>query len=123
VLQADGDFLVVQGGGARTKSDALLEELQASPAEIAYLRMRLVPSEGVELAQISALALEPGGWPEHYATLRYKIVGGNDLLPQRMATQLGERLQLGCEVVAISQTTQGAAVSFWRGQEHHMTSG
>jgi monoamine oxidase len=97
-----------------------LEELHASPAEIAYLRMRLVPSEGVELEQVSVLSLAQGPWPEHYATLQYKIAGGNDLLPRRIATQLGERIQLGCEVVAIDQTTHGAAVSFRRGQAQYV---
>jgi monoamine oxidase len=97
-----------------------LEELNASPAEIGYVRMRLVPSEGVELAHMPATCLDQGPWPEHYATLQYKIDGGNDLLPRCIAAQLGNRIQLGCEVVAINQTTQGAAVAFRRGQEHHV---
>jgi hypothetical protein len=59
-----------------------LEELHASPEEIAYVRMRLVPSEGVELAQMSVLCLDQGPWPDHYATLQYRIDGGNDLLPR-----------------------------------------
>jgi hypothetical protein len=86
-----------------------LEELHASPAEIAYVRMRLVPSEGVELAHMSVLCLDQGPWPDHYATLQYKIAGGNDLLPRRIAAQLGDRIQLGCEVVAIKQTISGAS--------------
>jgi monoamine oxidase len=97
-----------------------LEELNASPEEIAYVRMHLVPSEGVELAHMSALCLDQGPWPEHYATLQYRIDGGNDLLPRRIAAQLGDRVRLGCEVVAIDQTTHGAAVAFRRGQEHHV---
>jgi monoamine oxidase len=97
-----------------------LEELNASPEEIAYVRMRLVPSEGVELAHMSVLCLDQGPWPEHYATLQYKIDGGNDLLPRRIAAQLGDRIQLGCEVVAIDQTTHEAAVAFHRGQEQHV---
>jgi phytoene dehydrogenase-like protein len=49
-----------------------LEELNASPEEIAYVRMRLVPSEGIELAHVSVLCLDQGPWPEHYASLQYK---------------------------------------------------
>jgi monoamine oxidase len=97
-----------------------LRELHASPAEIAYVRMRLVPSEGVELAQMSVLCLDQGPWPDHYATLQYKIDGGNDLLPRRIAAQLGDRLRLGCAVVAIDQTTHGVAVAFRSGQEQHV---
>jgi monoamine oxidase len=97
-----------------------LEELHASSEEIAYVRMRLVPSEGVELAHMSVLCLDQGPWPDHYATLQYKIAGGNDLLPRRLAAQLGDRIQLGCEVVAIDQTTHAAAVVFRRGREQHV---
>jgi hypothetical protein len=43
--------------------------------EIAYARRRLVLSEGVELAQMSVLCLDQGPWPDHYATLQYKIDG------------------------------------------------
>jgi monoamine oxidase len=97
-----------------------LTALRASPDEIAYLRMRLIPSEGVELEHIPVLCLEQGPWPEHYATLQYKIAGGNDLLPRQMAAELGDRIRLGCEVVAIDQTSHAAAVSFRRGQEHRV---
>jgi monoamine oxidase len=97
-----------------------LGELHASPEEIAYVRMRLVPSEGVELAQMSVLCLDQGPWPDHYATLQYKIDGGNDLLPRRIAAQLGDRIRLGCVVVAIDQDAHGAVVAFRRGQEHHI---
>jgi monoamine oxidase len=97
-----------------------LEELNASPEEIAYLRMRLLPSEGVELAHMSVLCLNQGPWPDHYATLQYKINGGNDLLPGYIAAQLGDRVQLDCAVVAIDQTIHGAAVAFRRGHEQHV---
>ena len=97
-----------------------LEELNASPDEMAYLKMRLVPSEGVDLGHMSVLCLDQGPWPEHYATLQYKIDGGNDLLPRHLAAQLDDRVRLGCEVVAINQTTQEAAVAFRRGQEQHV---
>jgi monoamine oxidase len=94
-----------------------LTALHASPAEMAYLRMRLIPSEGVELEHIPVLCLEQGPWPEHYATLQYKIAGGNDLLPRHMSALLGDRIRLGCEVLAIDQTPDEAAVSFRRGRE------
>jgi monoamine oxidase len=100
-----------------------LEELHASPCEMAYVRMRLVPPEGLELAQISALCLEQGPWPDDYAILQYKIDGGNDLLPRCLATHLGERIRLGYEVVAINQTSYGAAVTFRRGQGHYVVQG
>jgi monoamine oxidase len=69
---------------------------------------------------MSVLCLDQGPWPDHYASLQYKIDGGNDLLPRRLAAQLGDRIQLGCEVVAIDQTAHGAAVAFRRGQEQHV---
>jgi monoamine oxidase len=97
-----------------------LAELHASPEEITYVRMRLTPSEGVELAQMSVLDLDQGAWPAHYATLQYQIAGGNDLLPRRMAARLGSRLQLGCAVRAITHTPHGAAVAFQRGQGPHV---
>jgi monoamine oxidase len=97
-----------------------LTALQASPDEIAYLRMRLIPSEGVELEHLPALALEQGPWPDHYATLQYKVAGGNDLLPGRMAAELGDSIRLGCEVVSIDQTPHAAAISFRRGQERYI---
>lgn len=69
---------------------------------------------------MSVLCLDQGPWPDHYATLQYKIDGGNDLLPRRIAAELGDRVRLGCEVVAIDQTTHEAIVSFHHGQEQHI---
>ena len=56
----------------------------------------------------------------HYATLRFKIDGGNDLLPRGIAARLGERIQLGCEVVAIDHTAHRVAVAFRHGQAQHV---
>src|SRR5919108_955354 len=69
---------------------------------------------------MSVLCLDQGPWPDHYATLQYRIDEGNDLLPRRIAAQLDNRIQLGCEVAAIHQTTHGATVAFRRGQEQHV---
>jgi monoamine oxidase len=118
--QYHGDEAQVRNALQHRSVLSCLEELNASPEEIAYLRMRLVPSEGVELAHMSVLCLDQGPWPEHYATLQYKIDGGNDLLPRRLAAQLADRVRLGCEVIAINQTAREAAVAFRRGQEQHV---
>ena len=45
------------------------------------------------------------------------LLGGVKL---RMATQLGDHIQLGCEVVAMDQTTHGATISFRRGQDRYV---
>jgi monoamine oxidase len=71
---------------------------------------------------MSVLCLDQGPWPDDYATLSYKIAGGKDLLPRGLAAHLGERIQLGCEVVAVDQTTHDVAVGFRRGRESDVVS-
>jgi hypothetical protein len=97
-----------------------LEELHASPEEIAYVRMRLVPSEGVELAQMSVLCLDQGPWPDHYATLQYKIDGGNGLRHRSVLSCLEELHVTPEEIAYVRMRLVPAVVAFRRGQEQHV---
>jgi monoamine oxidase len=56
---------------------------------------------------------------EQRETMRYKIVGGNDLLPAAFARRLAERIVYGAEVVRIEQDRAGVRVAFRRLGTHH----
>lgn len=80
-----------------------LDVLGASDADRRYLRMRLCPTEGVDLDQISTSALAEGPWPSNYNRQFCKIDGGNDLLPKAFADALGQRVQLNHFVKQVKQ--------------------
>lgn len=64
---------------------------------------------GVQPARVSLLQVlwyysAVGGWEEHLQGETYRFVGGAAELPLRMATELGERVHLGCPVRVIDQS-------------------
>jgi monoamine oxidase len=53
-----------------------------------------------------------------FGATRYKIVGGNDLLPQRMAESLENYIQYGAKVIAVDQSENDVSVTVSRGGQN-----
>ncbi len=47
-----------------------------------------------------------------FGTKRYRIEGGNDLLPRRLAQKLGSHISYGCELIDLDQSETNAIVHF-----------
>ncbi len=100
--------------GGLLNVETALRLIEAYPEQVQYVRMRLIPFEGVELDSINALDLGQEGWPTDYYEELYRIEGGNQRLPEAFAENLGERVILGAEVQEIAQDEGGVSVSFLR---------
>ena len=58
-------------------------------------------------------------WYELRETTRYKIEGGNDLLPKAFAAKLRERIHYGSPVVRIEQDSNKVRATVVQSQRHH----
>lgn len=65
------------------------------------------PEELSLLALVDAFTGDDTNWPEP----RYRVRGGNDLIATRLASELGDRVHLGSELVAVSQRGRNVRVS------------
>lgn len=98
---------------ALSVEDVLLDA-GLSVEEMSYIRMMIVPDEGVELSQIPATQLEQSGWSDDYAKHMFRLKGGNSSLITAFAEQLDDRIWLGSPVVSIEQKEDCVAVFFER---------
>lgn len=93
----------------------VLKEAGASREEHSYIRLRMSPDEGVELALISAAQLDDDGWPNDYPRYMYYLKGGNHTLMEAFADGIGEaNVWKGCAVTAVAQSSDGVEVMFSR---------
>ncbi len=98
--------------GGLLNVETALRLIEAYPEQVQYVRMRLIPFEGVELDAINALDLGQEGWPSDYHEELYRIEGGNQRLPEAFAESLGDQVILGAEVREIAQDQEGVSVSY-----------
>jgi monoamine oxidase len=81
-----------------------------------FLRQQGASHDAIELLEFpfQSAAEDPGSflynlrefWHDSRATMRYKIDGGNDLLPKAFAAKLQERVQYGSPVMRIEQDSR-----------------
>jgi monoamine oxidase len=94
--------------------EEVLKEQGFSLDAISYVRMRMVPDEGVELAEVPASQLQEGAWEDNYPEAMFRLEGGNDSLVKAFASTLTEPVRTGSVVKTISQSETGVAIGFSR---------
>ena len=88
----------------------LLKQNGASDEAVAFLTHGWGALWGEGFETVSALAVLRDTWHQLDSGERFRIRGGNDLLPKALAARLAERIHYGAEVTRIEQDARGVRV-------------
>jgi len=95
----------------------------ASPGAVELMTLGWDILWGEGLASVSALTVLRDAWHQQEATQRYRIRGGNDLLPKAFAARLADKIQYGSPVEHIEQDARGVRLHVTRGGLRHVLAG
>lgn len=88
----------------------LLRDNGASAEAVALMTHGWGALWGEGFESVSALAVLRDSWHQLGSQERYRIRGGNDLLPKALAARLADRIRYGTEVARVEQDTRGVRV-------------
>jgi len=95
----------------------------ASPAGVKLLTLGLTNLWGEGLESVSALAVLRDMAHIFESRARYRIRGGNDLLPKAFAARLSDKIRYGSPVVKIEHDARAVRVTFMAAGTHHTIGG
>jgi monoamine oxidase len=100
-------------------SVSMAEFLKEQGASHGAIELLEYPFHSAEDDPISFLYNLREFWYDSHSTIRYKIAGGNDLLPKAFATKLREKIRYGSAVVRIEQDSNKVRAIATESRAHH----